>query len=168
MPFSTTGSVISTDLDNMLRGLFRDNSDHAVTGTVAETTMASFTVPANTIGPTGALHIMFSGSLTGAAGIKTIKAYFGATSFTNLVCLAADIYWTGDVWIYNTSTTTQRMAYRISSAPAGGIVSTHVIASFPLTEDTTVNKLIKVTTTNASVADTATQQTFDVFVVQIN
>lgn len=167
MPFQANASVISTDLDNMLRGMFRDNSDHAITGTVAEMDLTSFTLTANTMGPTGALLINFSGTFTGAAGIKTVRFYFGGTAVITLAVLAADTYWNGEIWIYNTAANAQRAAYRMSSAPGSGIVSTHVGASVTFAKDTTANQTIKLTTQNASAADTTTEQTFNVMVVQV-
>ena len=168
MPFSTTASIISTDMDNNLRGLFRDNADHAVTGTVAETDLASFSVPGNTIGATGALHINVGGTFTGSAGLKTVKGYFGGTLLFSLTTNGvADPYWTGEIWIYNTSTATQRITYRMSCSNSSGVVTSHLSASLTAAKDTTQNQIVKTTTTNVSAADTTTQQTMDVFVVQI-
>lgn len=151
----------------MLRGMFRDNSDHAITGTVLETDMASFTLTANTMGPTGALLLNFSGSFTGAAGVKAVKLYFGGTLVIALNVGAADVFWNGEIWIYNTAANAQRIAYRMSSAPVGGVVSVHIAATNTIAKDTTANQIIKLTATNASAADTTTEQTFNVLVIQI-
>lgn len=168
MPFQANTSIISTDLDNMLRGMYRDNSDHAITGTVVETDMATFLLTANTMGPTGELVVHFSGSFTGAAGLKTVKLYFGGTLILSLTTNSVnDVYWNGDVRIINTSAAAQRVAYRISCAPVNGVVSSHIAATALIAKDTTANQIIKLTAQNVNAADTTTQQTFDVMVVQI-
>lgn len=169
MPFNPVGSVLSTDLDNMLRGLFRDNSDHAVTGTVAETTLASFSVSANTIGATGGLHAIATGTAIGAGGAKTVKFYLGSVLFTMTVP-AGNQCWSVKVWIFNTATNAQRIYVESATIPAAaGTAAIPVLSYEYLTTaiDTTANQTMKVTTTNASAGDTLTQTMMDVFVVQI-
>src|SRR5256885_541424 len=109
MPFSTTGSVISTDLDNMLRGLYRDNSDHALTGTLVETNLSSTSIGASTIGSTGGLFVHAVGTAIGAGGTKTVKMYLGASSFFSLSVPANNQCWFIKAWIYNTATGAQRI-----------------------------------------------------------
>lgn len=168
MPFQANASIISTDLDNMLRGMYRDNADHAVTGTVVETDMASFTLTANTMGPTGALLLNFSGIFTGAAGLKTVKLYFGGTLMLSLTTNGVnDVFWNGEIFIVNTSAAAQRVNYRVSCSPASGVVSSHLAATATTAKDTTANQIIKLTATNVSAADTTTEQTFNVLVIQI-
>lgn len=168
MPFPTTGSVISTDLDNMLRGLFRDNSDHAVTGTVAETTMASFSLGANTVGPTGGLFIYASGTASGAGGTKTVKLYLGATALHSQAIAANSQEWLLKAYIFNTSTGAQRAVVEISYFASGGGAPTSTFHYVTSSIDTTAAQTVKLTTTNASAGDTCTQSMMDVFVVQIN
>lgn len=171
MPFPTTGSVISTDLDNMLRGLFRDNSDHAVTGTVAETTLASTSVSANTIGPTGGLHLLAVGSAVGAGGSKTVKLYLGATVLMSFTVPASNQCWFVKAWIYNTASTAQRI-YVEAGSWAAAVGATNVPSLTYEYEtaalDTGQNQTAKVTTTNVSAADTLTQSMWLGYVIQIN
>src|SRR4051812_4044414 len=110
MPFSPNASVISTDLDNMLRGLYRDNADHSLTGTVAETTLQTLTITGATIGPAGRLHIESYGSLAGAAGTKPVRLYFGAIVLATITQGAGTtIDWFFDLTISNTSNEAQRI-----------------------------------------------------------
>lgn len=170
MPFNTTGSVISTDLDNMLRGLFRDNSDHAVTGTVAETTLSSTSISANTIGPTGGIHILAVGSGVGAAGSKSVKLYLGATVLMTFTVPAGNQCWFIKAWIYNTATNAQRI-YIEAGSWAAAVGATNVPSPTyeyeTATLDTTQNQTAKVTTTNSSAADTLTQSMWLGYVIQI-
>src|SRR2546430_14113719 len=87
MPFNTAGSVISTDLDNMVRGLNRDNSDTVLTNTTNETAVKSFTIPANVIGPTGGFHLRVCGTEAGTNSTKTIKLKFGSTLIATILDL---------------------------------------------------------------------------------
>ena len=164
MPFPTTGSVISTDLDNMLRGIYRDNSDSALTGTLVETTLKSVSIAANTIGPTGALHVVFGGKITGTAGTKIMKLKFGGTIIATTSDSAASVLdWYFDAWCLNTATNAQRWIVHLRQDSAVGdrvSFQTSVI-------DTTQNQTLLVTGQLGNVGDTLTATIFDVFVVQI-
>src|SRR6266536_2449701 len=83
-PFSTTGSVISTDLDNMLRGLYRDNSDSLLANSTAEATLKSVSVAGSTLAPTGGFHVIVCGSITGVNGSKTLRLKFGGTTIATI------------------------------------------------------------------------------------
>jgi len=170
MPFSTTGSVVSTDLDNMLRGFYRDNADHVVAGPVVETTLASVNIAANTIGPTGGLFVLAVGTTVGAGGNKSIKLYFGSQIVMVLTVPAGNQSWMIKAWIYNTSTGVQRIfvesgvwaaLVNVSGAPA--LLYEYETAAI----DTTANQTLKVTTTNVNAGDTATGTMFDVYIAQI-
>lgn len=165
MPFPTSGSVISTDLDNMIRGLYRDNSDSALTGTTNETTLKSFSVSANTIGATGGLHIIIAGSISGTAGTKTFRLKFGATTIATITQAAGTTSdWYFDVWLYNTATNAQRWFTQRN----GNDLLTSFFDYLTSSEDTTQNKTLAVTGQLGAAGDTVTQTMFDVFVVQIN
>src|SRR5215813_8853381 len=108
MPFSTTASIISTDLDNMLRGLYRDNSDSVLTNTLTETTLKSVNVAANTIGATGGFRVVIAGTLAGANNTKTMKLKFGATTLATITQAAGTTSdWYFDAWCFNSATGTQ-------------------------------------------------------------
>lgn len=164
MPFSPTGSVISTDLDNMLRGLYRDNSDTSMSGTTGEVTLKSVSIAANTIGGTGGLRIMVCGSLSGTAGTKTIRLKFGSTTLATITQAAGTVTdWYFDVWCFNSSSGTQRWFIQRN----GNDVLTSSFNYSTSTEDTTANKTLSVTGQLSNAGDTITQTMFDVFVIQI-
>lgn len=164
MPFSTTGSVISTDLDNMLRGLDRDNSDVAVTGTATQTTLKSFTIPANVIGATGGFRVIACGTLTGTAGTKTMRINFGATTVATITDAAGTTFdWFFDAWCFNTSTGSQRWFIQRN----GNDVQTSLFDYTTSSEDTTANKLLAITGQLGNTGDTITATMLDVFIVQI-
>jgi|SRR5690348_8096121 len=164
MPFSSTDSLTSTNMNNMLRGLYRDNSDHAVTGTTNETTLGTTTITANTIGATGCLHVIASGTITGSAGNKNIKFVFGGTTVSSTGSIAGTANWLFDVWIFNTATNAQRILvilkdHSTATAFSYGYATTAI--------DTTSDQVLKITGTLINGADTITQSAFDVFVCQI-
>lgn len=164
MPFSANASIISTDMDNMLRGLYRDNSDTAVTGTLVETTLKSVSIAANSIGPTGGLHIVVVGSIAGAAGTKTMRIkYAGSTLGTIPWAAGVTGFWFFETWLYNTSNTAQRIFNRNSDATGTTILVGYSTAAV----DTTQNQLITITGQLGNVADTITATMFDIYVAQI-
>lgn len=165
MPFSTTGSVISTDLDNMLRGLYRDNSDSALTNTTNETTLKSVSIAANTIGPTGGFHVMICGSLTGTNSTKTLRLKFGATTLATITQASGTTSdWYFEAWCFNSATNAQRWFIQRN----GNDLLTSTFLRTTSAEDTTANKTLLVTGQLGNVGDTITQTMMDVFVVQIN
>lgn len=164
MPFSTTGSVISTDLDNMLRGLFRDNSDSTVINTTNETTLKSPTISANTIGATGGFRFVIAGSLTGTAGTKTIRLKFGSTTLATITQAAGTTSdWFFDGWCFNTATGAQRWFIQRN----GNDLLTSTFDYTTSSEDTTANKTLAVTGQLGNSADSITQSLMAIFVVQI-
>lgn len=164
MPFSTTGSVVSTDLDNMLRGLNRDNSDHAQTGSTTETTLASYSVAANTVGATGGFRVLAAGSISGTAGTKTIRLYLGSALIATITQAAGtNSDWFFDAWCFNTATGAQRWFVQRNTNDA--LTSSFDYATTSI--DTTANQTLKVTAQLGNAADTVTQSIWDVFVVQI-
>lgn len=164
MPFSANASIISTDLDNMLRGLYRDNSDTALTGTLVETTLKSVSIAANAIGPTGALHIIVAGTVTGVAGAKTMRIkYAGTTLGTILYGAGVTNMWMFETLLFNTSNTTQRILNRQVDNTGVSVIAGYSTPSV----DTTQNQLITITGQLGNVADTITATLFDIFVVQI-
>lgn len=170
MPFSTTGSIVSTDLDNMLRGLYRDNSDHAITGTLVETNLSSVSVAANTIGPTGCLFLLAVGSSIGAGAGKTVKLYLGANLLIALTVPAGNQCWFIKMWMYNTSTSAQRIYVESGTIPAVvGVGAAPVLTYYYFlgNSDTTANQTLKTTATLGNVGDTCTNSMFDLYVAQI-
>lgn len=165
MPFSTTGSVVSTDLDNMVRGLYRDNSDATLTGTVAETTLKSVSIAANTIGATGGFHVLVWGSgTTGVAGTKTFRLYFGSQLVTTIADNAGTTAdWSFDAWCFNTATGAQRWFVYSRTVNASTVTFSYITTI----QDTTQNQILKVTGQLGSAADTVVAKAMDVFIVQI-
>ena len=171
MPFNPTGSVISTDLDNMLRGLYRDNSDRVITGVITEQPMAGFNISPNVIGPTGALYVVAAGTSSGAGGTKTVALWFGSVQLAALVVPSGLQSWLIKAWIYNTALNAQRVLVECASIPgAPGTLAAPVLtyAYFATAVDTSQNQTLGTRTTNANAGDTCTNTIFDVFVVQIN
>jgi hypothetical protein len=166
MPFSTTGSVISTDLDNMVRGLYRDNSDTALTGTLTETTMKSVAIGANIIGATGAIHVIIGGTITGNAGSKTLRVKFGGVLVDNILGNAGTTQdWQFDIWIFNNNNTTQRIMGKRRDDTTPNLIAS---GAGTINVDTTQTQTLALTGQLGNVGDTITVRIFDVFVVQIN
>lgn len=164
MPFSSTDSLTSTNMNNMLRGLYRDNSDYSVTGTTNETDLASTTITGGTIGATGCLHVLAAGTITGSAGNKRIRLYLGSTALVDSTSIAGTADWSVDVWIFNTASNAQRVIVVFHSL---GTTTTTAHDYITAAVDTSTSQTMKITGTLTSGSDTITQTMFDVFVVQI-
>jgi hypothetical protein len=163
--FSSTGSIANTDLNNMLRGYYRDNANHAVTGTTNETDMASTTLTANDLGATGLLEIYTSGTITNvSSGAKTIRLYFGATVIFTVSRTAANAQdWFVYARVSNTATGAQRIDGIYSTTDATTVTFDYTTAAI----DTTANVTVKTTGQLVSANDTITGSKFEKLNVQI-
>ncbi len=164
MAFANTNSIVADDVNNMLRGLNRDNADSAHTGDTNETTLSTFNMTGGTMGTTGALHIISAGTTTGTTDTKTAKFVFGSLTVATIsIASGAATDWMFDVWIFNTATNAQRIISRSFEGTAtleGVDYQTH-------TQDTTAGVTIKCTGTMGGNTDTITQTVFNTFVIQI-
>jgi len=164
VPFANTNSLTATDMNNVLRGLYRDNTNHAVTGTASETDMASLTITGGTIGATGALHVVAAGTITTATDTKRIRVYFGGTAIGDTTAVTGTGDWFFDVWIFNTAANAQRCLVQWGNHNAATNINHDYITA---AIDTSSNAILKLTGTLANAADTITQTVFDVFITQI-
>ena len=164
MPFGSTASIVKADVDNMLRGLNRDNTDNSHTGDTNKTDLASVSITGGTIGATGGFYFLAVGIVTGTAGNKTIDVDFGSTNIftTGSVGGAAD--WFIEGWIFNTATNAQRILTKTSTHNS---LSNFAMNYNTASIDTTASQTLRVRVTLANGADTVNQTMWNVFVVQI-
>ena len=150
----------------MVRGLNRDNSTYTVTGTTAETDMAPLSITGGTIGGTGGIHVIATGTITNVgSGAKDIRLYLGATAVATVSRTAANAQdWQIDAWCFNTSSSAQRWKVVYSSADALTLSCDYITSAI----DTASTQTLKVTGDLADATDTITQTMFDVFQVQIS
>jgi len=162
--FANTDSITSTDMNNLLRGLIRDNTSNAHTGSTAETALASTSITGGTMGATGGILIFACGIISGTAGTKTIDLQFGSSTIETITHAAG----TTSDWCFlalgvNTATNAQRW-FMIRT------VNDLITTSFntdTTSIDTTANVTVRVTVTLGNAGDTVTQLMWDVFQVQI-
>ncbi len=165
MAFTDSQSLTAADANNMLRGLNRDNTNHAVTGTTNETDMASLSITGGTIGTTGGIHVLAAGTVTNAAsGAKTIKLVLASTTIATVSRTAANAQdWFIEAWGFNTAANAQRWLVRYTTADATTLTADYTTSSV----DTASNQTLKLTGTLVDGADTITETLFNVFLVQI-
>jgi hypothetical protein len=164
MPFSPNASIISTDLDNMLRGIYRDNADHALTGVLTETTIGTVTINGGIIGQTGGLKLEAAGTLAGVAGTKTIRLYFGTAVVATILQAAG----TTSDWYFNaTMMNASAGAQRWKIERNGNDLLTSTFDYITSAQDTNGNVVVKVTGQLRNAGDTITGTMLDLFVVQI-
>lgn len=165
MAFTDTYSVVAADLNNMVRGLYRDNTAHAVTGAVTETDMGSLSITGGTIGATGAIHVIAAGTITNtASAAKTVKLYLGATAVATVSRTGANAQdWLIDAWCFNTAADAQRWVVQYSTTDAATVTADYTTSAI----DTASNATLKLTGTLVDGTDAITQSAFDVLLVQI-
>ncbi len=169
MAFANTGSIVANDMNNMLRGIHRDNTAQAHTGDTAETNLNTFSLTGGTLTSTGGIYIISAGTTTSTNSTKDIKLYFGSVLVPTLQVPQANTDdWLIEAWVFNTTTTAQKYITKAQRAViAGGTVTFTGNMFGSSTEDTTANVTIKTTATLANGSDTITQTMFDVFIIQI-
>jgi len=90
--------------------LSMDTSGYS-TGGAGEEDMDPYTMPAGTMNDTNIIKIKAAGYKTGVAGNKTIKFYFGASSWTFHVAANDQNDWRLEAEIVNTATNAQRISW---------------------------------------------------------
>lgn len=120
-----------------------------------EDTLMNITIPAGILGIKGGVRITVAGTKTGTAGLKTLKMYWGSTSWT---FGTADNYaedWRCDAMIFNAgAVNTQRITWLGSHAST---IIPPVSGYETAAEDTNADVIIKCTGECANAGDTITQ-----------
>lgn len=163
MAFANGDNFTATDANNMYRGLHRNNTNTATSGT-GEDDLASTTITGNTIGQTGSIEVLACGTVTGAAGNKTIKLYFGGTAIITTATAAGTADWMLRARISNTATNAQRIFVEWSDHQSATNFNKDYTT---LAIDTTSAVVVKVAAECANGADTVTQTMFEVQLQQI-
>ncbi|HUT62181.1 MAG TPA: hypothetical protein VNA25_30445 [Phycisphaerae bacterium] len=138
-----TDATYTTKMQDMARCSairYVDMTTHTHTGDLLETTLVSYTVPANLLGTVKGLRIslVWRASLTPAYWTLRYK-FGGGTIHTRIEGFAAAIYIWDDWIIFNTATNAQRSCVQSSSYLATPFVDYQVAAV-----DTTANRNIEV------------------------
>ena len=164
MPFSNTNSLTATDLNNCYRGLYRDNTNRSVTGTTSETDLGSLTITGGTISATGRIVLEAAGTITGAAGTKRLRVYFGGTSLYDSTAAAGTADWFVRLIISNTASNAQRVSVEAHDHTN----TTNYLFDYTTAAiDTASNAILKITGTLGNTGDTITEAKFEVQVQQI-
>lgn len=105
-------SINCTSLADIKPYLDLDNSDASTSGT-GEDNLKSTTISANQLLTTGGIRLRAAGTISGTAGTKTVKLYFGASAWTVMTQGADDNFdWLVEAEIYNTATNAQRIFWK--------------------------------------------------------
>jgi len=128
-------------------------SSAVITGTTAETTVGTVTVPANALGPNGRLEIDTHWGCSNSANNKTLKVKFGGGIFFQPVATTS-VQLVGSAEIRNAGATNSQFGGISSGANVTGLGNS---AAAPATSaaDTTVSQDITFTVTLANAADNA-------------
>jgi hypothetical protein len=119
----------------------------ALTGTVAETVLATITVPGGMMGPNGCLRIRVLASTTNNANNKTMRINLGGTAFATLT-VASSLFMSAAVRIGNRASEASNMAANDAFNGGTGVVTTGA------TIDTAVDQALTLTGQLASAGDT--------------
>jgi hypothetical protein len=108
-----------------------------------EDTIATITVPANTMGANGGILVEFACSLSGAAAARTIKAKFGGTTLLTYSSAATPIFVSFRLWIGNQNATNAQVAWFSGANGASGAINSSAAATAAI--DTTAQTTIVIT-----------------------
>lgn len=128
-----------------------------LTGTLAETTLATISVPAGAMGLNGMLRISAICSVTNNANAKTIKFVFGGTTY-NQVALPSVGSGQWYTTIRNRNSTNSQVSGALPSMGAG----TNSSAAFTGAVDTSIAQTLTITGTLANTGDTITLEAYTV------
>lgn len=128
----------------------------------AETDLQTRTLPANTLGTTGGIEIVATGDMSGTAGGRTVRLYFGATELIEFVRNATvdtSVDWILRAWVYSDGATN---AQKICVFAVVGDNTIEFMDYLTAAIDTTADVTIKTTGTTSSSADEITSQVLHV------
>ena len=163
MPFTNTQSYSSTDANNNYRGLYRDNTTRSTSGT-GEDDLGALSISGGTIGATGSIEVLVCGTVTGAAGNKTIKLYFGGTAIITTATAAGTSDWMLRARISNTATGAQRIFVEWSDHQSATNFNKDYTT---LAIDTTASVIVKAAAECANGADVVSQTMMEIQIQQI-
>ncbi len=143
---SISGGVISSNV--ILAASFVGAS---LTGTLIETTLATITVPGNTMGANGRIEIETIWSFTNSANNKTARVKFGGTTLQNIVLTTNNSMRTS-CFIANRNNTASQVAPPNSSTGSGATTNAIITAAI----DTTSSVSITITGQLANTGETIT------------
>lgn len=129
----------------------------AVTGTLAETVLASVAIPANAMGPNGVIRLSPLFSALNNANVKTVSFYFGGVLFANLALANASSY-QGLLLIRNRASIAQLLFANLAGSGTSSPVITKAV-------DTTVDQVLQIRATLTNVGDTITLEGYIVEVL---
>lgn len=143
-----------------IRTLGQSNSAQSVTGTASETTLATITIPARSMGESGTLFITTVWSYTNSANAKSCRVRFSGASGTQFLAVSP------------TTTASMRAQCQIgnrasTSSQVGGpsgATAFGVVAASPITSsvDTTVDTTVVITGQLANTGETLTLEAYTV------
>lgn len=129
----------------------------AHTGTTAETTLATITIPANAMGANGRVEIEVLWSATNNANVKTARAKFGATTILS-TALTSNASLRISNFVANRNATNSQIIGANTGTGFGASTSAVVTAAI----DTTAAVNITITAQLANAADTMTLEAYRV------
>lgn len=151
----THAEALFDDYDAGLAIVARVSSQTSHTGDTNETTLKTFTVPANTIGINGHLRITILVGGSGTNDTKTIRMKFGGTTFMTAVSVSANISGRFVIDIYNRGAANSQVGAVVSN----GFSSTAIVTA---AIDTTLAKDIVITGQLANGSDAVSVEAYTV------
>lgn len=137
-PTAGFAQTISTSPAPDVRVLAASAVAQSITGTLTETTLASGTIPAGTLGANGQVDIVALWSHTNSANNKTLRVKFGGTNFMAVVTTTTGVDQTY-TRIANRGVTNSQIGFiAASSTGFSAIAGSNVTASVDTTADVTL------------------------------
>lgn len=177
---STQVATTAFVANSFVRTLDKNRTSSTVSNSVAETTLYTYTIPANLLGTSGGVHLQLVGSHIGNNGtsLPTVKIKFGGTLIygdapSSQTASSTPRAWMMTVDLFNNGTTSSQvgnLVYSIGASSAadagagtGALSSASLITSANLdagTKDTTSNQDLVVTWTHGATGAVSTTVNF--------
>jgi hypothetical protein len=133
----------------------------SVTGTTAETTLASITIPGGMMGPNGMLRIRTFWSYTNSANNKNLRVNFGGTVLLNSNQTTTATAWEDTIISNRGALNSQGGVSRITSNSG----NTSIVGVIAVAADTSTDKVVAFSAILASAAETITLEAYTVEVL---
>lgn len=135
-----TGTITDAQTEGLyLKRLYQDMLSRSHTGDLLETTLNTYTLPANTLGTNKGIRIKLISQPAGGANNKTLRLYFGATALISWTETSNAEKWI-ELVLFNNTTATQRSMHILRR---GGSTGEQILQAAAI--DTTADVVIKTT-----------------------
>lgn len=134
----------------------QDATAQSITGTLTETTLATITIPAGSLGPNGSFEIETLWTVTNSANTKTLRVKLGSTAFANIAATtsaSAQLH----TRVANRNSAASQVGFPSANSSGFGVSSAAVTTG---AVDTSQDAIVTITGQLASAGETITLESY--------